>query len=422
MAPTETAVPRARDLAAQPAFLAFLVGNGVSAAGTHFQTIAQSVLMYRLTDSTFLVGITVLFQFAGVFACAPYAGAAADRFDRRTLLAWLNSVSCVLNVMMAVLVGTGSMTPGVLLVFVLATGVVHSFTQPVLQSFVPQLVSLNELTTAVSLSNTSFTVARTLGPIAAAGTIAAFGLTAAFAVNAGSYLIFLGALTMLHPRSVTPDGQRRRFRDGVAVARRDPAVFRALLVLVGIVAVTEPVTTLAPELTTSAFGASDAAVGLLLGAFGVGATLAGMLLGRFRRDAQIAMATGFFGASVGLVGLALSPHLVFALVSLVAMGAGYLHCVTTAMTVLLARTPPAQHGLIMAIWSIAFFGSRPFAAVAAGALAALTSARWASLALGLTAIAFGVLVVRKRNGPPSRRRRARPQPVSPPAVISETIQ
>jgi len=67
-------------------FALYFIGNLASNCGTWFQVIAQSLLVYRLTASTFLVGLTNFAMFIGVIILAPWAGAAADRFDRRALL------------------------------------------------------------------------------------------------------------------------------------------------------------------------------------------------------------------------------------------------------------------------------------------------------------------------------------------------
>src|SRR3954468_19422605 len=69
-----------------PNFGPYLLGNLLSNCGTWFQNIAQALLIYRLTGSTLLVGVVNFAQFVGVFVLAPWAGSAADRFDRRRLL------------------------------------------------------------------------------------------------------------------------------------------------------------------------------------------------------------------------------------------------------------------------------------------------------------------------------------------------
>src|ERR1051326_4934295 len=64
----------------------YFVGNAASASGTWFQNLAAALLIYRLTHSAFLLGVLNFCNFVPVLLLAPWAGSAADRFDRRRLL------------------------------------------------------------------------------------------------------------------------------------------------------------------------------------------------------------------------------------------------------------------------------------------------------------------------------------------------
>src|SRR2546430_133532 len=68
-------------------FAVYFVGNVISNCGTWFGTLAQAILVYRLTHSALLLGVLGFAQFLGTIVLAPWAGGAADRFDRRRLLA-----------------------------------------------------------------------------------------------------------------------------------------------------------------------------------------------------------------------------------------------------------------------------------------------------------------------------------------------
>src|ERR671939_1905802 len=64
----------------------YFFGNATSASGTWFQNLAASILVYRLTHSAFLLGVLNFGQFIPVLVLSPWAGALADRVDRRLLL------------------------------------------------------------------------------------------------------------------------------------------------------------------------------------------------------------------------------------------------------------------------------------------------------------------------------------------------
>src|SRR5437016_14574734 len=75
----------------------YFVGNAASASGTWFQNLAASILVYRLTHSPFLLGVLNFCQFMPVLLLAPWAGALADRVDRRKLVLVSQLVSAVLS-------------------------------------------------------------------------------------------------------------------------------------------------------------------------------------------------------------------------------------------------------------------------------------------------------------------------------------
>jgi hypothetical protein len=108
----------------------------------------------------------------------------------------------------------------------------------------------------------------------------------------------------------------------------------------------------------------------------------------------------------GVVGFALSPWLPLAFLFLFVAGFGYLASNTAATTRLQLGVAESQRGRIMALWSIAFLGLRPFASLLDGAVAAAAGVRVAGIVLALPALAAALLLL-SPLAPASRRRRGR---------------
>ena len=89
----------------------YFVGNAASASGTWFQNLAAALLIYRLTHSAFLLGVLNFSNFVPVLLLAPWAGSAADRFDRRRLLLGRSSSRPASSGMLAALAWAG-LRPG----------------------------------------------------------------------------------------------------------------------------------------------------------------------------------------------------------------------------------------------------------------------------------------------------------------------
>src|SRR5260370_42321672 len=96
MAPSCMSEPRLFRALRHRNFRLFIAGQLVSLVGTWLQSVAQSWLVYRLTDSPFLLGLAGFAGQAPVFFLAPLGGAVADRTDRRPLLIFPQSASPLL--------------------------------------------------------------------------------------------------------------------------------------------------------------------------------------------------------------------------------------------------------------------------------------------------------------------------------------
>src|SRR5919198_1023343 len=90
-------------VATQRDFGPYFLGNALSASGTWFQNLAASLLVFRLTHSPFLLGVLNFAQFIPILVLAPWAGAAADRYDRKRLLLVSQTVAIALSATLGVL-------------------------------------------------------------------------------------------------------------------------------------------------------------------------------------------------------------------------------------------------------------------------------------------------------------------------------
>lgn len=361
----------------------YFVGNLLSNSGTWFQNLAQGILVYRLTGSAFLLGVVGFSQFIAVFVLAPWAGAAADRFDRRVLMRWMQLGSFCVTALLAALAWQGLASAGVVIGLALLLGVATAFSVPSMQALVPQLVEPDDLHHAIALNSVTFNASRVIGPVLGAIVIAQLGIPWAFAINACSYLILAGALSIVRPRLQAPRPARRpRLRETLRAAAADPRIVALLVVTAALSFTLDPISTLAPAYAREVLHRPDTLAGYLLGTFGIGSLIAAFtLIGRVHRSwRRLGVAVGVFGAAV--VAYALAPGLWLTLFALIVAGGAFLACSTASTTRLLLTVPVEQHGRFMAIWSAIFLGFRPLSSLADGAIASV-SVRAAALVLAL---------------------------------------
>lgn len=373
----------------------YFAGNALSASGTWFQALASALLLYRLTGSAFLLGVLGFAQFLPVLAFAPWAGSAADRYDRRRLLLVTQVVSCLLSAALGILALADVATAEVVIGFALAMGVSTAFAAPAQQALVSSLVPARDLASAIALNSMTFNIARAAGPALAAVTIAAFGIPTAFFVNAASFLALVVALLV-----VTPEPQQRapkaRLRESLVLLRQDPSLVWLLLVITAVGFATDPINTEAPAFAAE-FGHPDTFAGLIIGVFGAGAVTAALLFaGRGGSPRRAVGTMAVFG--LGMIAFSLSPALAIALPFLFLAGVGYLTSNAWATAQLQLQADETQRGRIMALWSVAFLGLRPFASLLDGAIAGAFGVRAAGVVLALPVLVTAALLRRRLDG------------------------
>jgi len=374
-----------------------VAGKLLSTVGVWMHNIAAAIVVFELTGSALLVGAVSVGQFLPQLVLTPFSGARADRGDRRRQVVVGRLVTASGSaglVLWSLTVGLDGVA-GAVAVIVAATvvGIGFALGGPAMGAIVPSLVPRSELPAAVALSAAPFTIARVTGPALGAVVVATAGATVAFALAAAANLLFAAVVRWL-PADLAP---RRIARDtsiraGWRYVRAD-AVLAGLLVGVATIGVgADPMITLTPSIAAS-LGRGSSFVGVLASSFGIGAAAAFLTLGVLRRRFGLErLATaGIAVLAIGMGLLAAAPTSALAMAAAVIGGTGMTIGLTSITTLVQQRVPDELRGRVMALWSVAFLGSRPIAASTTGAVADLVSVT-AALLVVVAVLAVGVAV------------------------------
>ncbi len=234
----------------------FLAGQLCSLIGTWMQLVAGSWLIYRLTDSPLLLGF---FAFALNFPAlvfSPLAGVAADRFDRRSLLVLINTLSMVQAVVLWALVRTGTVQVWHIMALSVFLGILNAYELPVRQSLISQLIEdPKDLPNAIALHSSVFNGSRLLGPAVAGIAIAALGEGVCFLLNALSFLPVIALLCLMRlPVKVAGNVSGGGIREGFAYVYGSIPI-RMLLILVAVLSMASGAFhSLAPVFAKRVFG------------------------------------------------------------------------------------------------------------------------------------------------------------------------
>ena len=190
--------------------------------------VALTLLVLKLTDSGFAVGLLTACQFGPILLLSAWAGVIADRSDKRRLLFVTQSLEMVQSFVLGALAFMGHPPLAALFGTALAGGVLLAFDNPIRRSFVAETVELDDLPNAVTLYSAMVNTSRIFGPALAGALVVTLGYGWCFTIDAFSYLTVLAALWAIRPRDlrrvpVTPRG-RGQVRAGLRYVRDVPAL------------------------------------------------------------------------------------------------------------------------------------------------------------------------------------------------------
>ncbi len=359
------------------------------------QSVAQAWLVYRMTNSSLLLGGVGFASQIPVFLVAPFGGIAADRSNRQRLVIATQTASMILAAILAWL--TLSNRIQVWHIFVLAAllGVVNAFDIPGRQSFLVDMVGKEDLMNAIALNSSMFNGARVIGPAVAGILVAKIGEGWCFAANAISYVAVIIGLFMMKvycpPRSESSSPLADIIEGFQWV--NSTKIIRALLILLGLISlVGMPYTVLMPIFADRILHGGARGLGILMGATGVGALFGALTLasktGVKGLGRWVAMSCAGFGVSL----LLFSSSRYFWLSAVLLFPAGYSMMLQMACSNTLIQTmvPDQLRGRVMAVYSMMFMGMAPFGALLGGAIADRVGAP-ITVALGGVACIVGAI-------------------------------
>jgi MFS family permease len=371
----------------------FYAGQGISLIGTWMQQVAMSWLVYRLTDSVFLLGMVAFAGQIPAFLLGPFAGVVSDRFNRHRTLILTQTLSLVQASTLAALVLTDHIAIWHILALSAFLGIINAFDIATRQAFVVELVEKREdLSNAIALNSSLFNLARLIGPAVAGVIIAAVGEGLVFGLNAASYLAVIFSLTQIRLRPFVPSVEKRKvgqvLKEGFQYAFGFPPI-RAVILQVALVSLFGmPFSVLMPAVARDILGGNANTLGFLMGASGVGALMGALYLASRQTvlglGKIIIAATILFGA--GLMAFAFSQTLWLSLVLLLLAGFGMMVQMASNNTILQTIVDDDKRGRVMSFYSMAFMGMAPIGGLLAGAVAE-------QIGVTYTLFASGVLVI-----------------------------
>ncbi|HOW39300.1 MAG TPA: MFS transporter [Bacteroidales bacterium] len=380
----------------------FFYGQSISLIGTWMQRIAVPWLVYRMTGSAMLLGIS---GFAGQIpslVLSPFAGVITDRWNRYHVLIWSQVLSMIHAFLLAWLVLSGSIQVWHIILLSFVIGCINTFDVPARHSFVIEMVEKKEdLGNAIALNSLMFNGARLIGPSIAGALLAAAGEGVCFLINGISFMGVIVSLLLMRVNTKAPEAKnsdiRKEIREGFSYVFGFLPI-RHIILLLGLVNILVMFySTLMPVFAKEVLGGDSHTYGFLMSAAGLGA-LSGALYLASRENVLklgriIPLAVIVFG--VGLVILSFSRIFLLSMAVMIFVGMGLMLQAASSNTILQTITDDDKRGRVMSFYTMAVMGTAPFGSLMAGWLAKVIGTPFTILTGGVLSVAGALVFLRK---------------------------
>ena len=375
------------------------VGTCFLSGGLWIQQVSLGWAIYEMTRSSILLGALNGLRFLPFLIFSPLAGVAADRSDRRKLMITTQWFVLVTALAMGVVVSLDLLEVWHLFAFTLVTGVVWSFSEPVRQALIPDVVPRAELMNAVALNSAAFNFTKIIGPSVGGVLIVLFGLAGNFYIQSASYLFVMWMIYRMHIPERVRDANRSsvlsNLREGIRYVWSEPVVFSILATAMIPRLFAMPYQALMPIFQKDVLQVGPDGLGMMMAAPGLGAMLVMLSVAHFANRVNrpgLLMIAALVLQGAFLILFALMRTLPLALLTLVVVGGFQVLFMSISNMVLHMTVPDKLRGRVMSIYMLDR-GITPAGALMAGVSAHFIGAPYTVMGMGAMVLALSAVVV-----------------------------
>jgi predicted MFS family arabinose efflux permease len=372
-------------------------GACTSSIGTWMQILAQSWLVYQLSNSPVYLGIDQFLGQIPVFLLSLFGGVFADRKSRRGILLGSQIVQMMCAFTLTVLVATHVVQVWHIWCLSFTVGIAQAFGGPAYLALVPSLVGKEDLQNAIALNSIQFNLARVIGPVLGGVALAKLGAQWCFALNGLSFaapIISLIAIRVSFMPERKGETVLASMRAGIAFMRTRDGMVSLVVLAFLLTALAFPMISFLPVFAKDVFHGGPNVYMWFLVASGAGSVAGALTVAASRksgnpfRRALVAMVV--LGGLITAFGLSNSRTLSTALL----FGGGAAMMVVFALnsSLVQAYVGDAMRGRVMSVYNVALRGGMPMGSLLSGFLIKSMSApvvmRVNGVLMGILGIGF----------------------------------
>jgi MFS family permease len=403
-------------LAVNRHYRSYWFGNQANTLVMQMQQVANGYLAFTLTNSATALGVVAFAQSLPMLLVSPVGGVLADRLEKRGLLMWMQMVQCLISIIVGVLVWTERIEYWHLVVSAAIQGMSFAVMMPTRQSWIPQLVSRKELTSALALNNAAMNASRVIGPSLAGVLIAVpwFGVRGVYFLRIFAFIWATVLLLQIpirgepEPRAVSLDGMERvrefaaQLTSGLRYIWHHETLQSLFLFAVVTMLLGQSYQQLLPAYALGVFHVGAEGQGVMQAVVGIGALIGSLTMAYLSQNPERAKIQAFSGTGLGIALALFGLGAAFgwfgiALVALFMVGLTLDFNATINQTLIMLNADRALYGRVMSVYMMTFALSG-FSASASGYVMDTFGGAVTMLAQGLALAVFVVLMATLNSG------------------------
>jgi MFS family permease len=383
-------------------FALFFSGQLISRVGMWMQRTAVIWVVYSITHSVFMIGVTTFAEQFPSFLFSIRGGIIADRYNRFKVLIVTQTLSAIQAVVLTVFAFSGNYNIVMILSLSVFLGIVNAYDVPVRQSMINEIIeNKQDLPNAVALNGSLNNLARLIGPALSGIVLAKFGADYCFLSNAISFVAVIVAIAAMRMPKEEPEAYKAKskgsFKEVIHYLEENKAIVTAIWIAALTSFLVLPYVTLFPVYAKDIFKGNASTYGWLNSAIGIGAFAGTLYLAYLHHTADFrkVLLVNTFLLSISLLVFAYCPSLVLSLFFGAIGGFTSICQFSSIMTIVQMETASKFRGRVMSLIAMALFGMLPLGSLLVGYLAPITGAPLTLFVEGLLGITIGILFYKK---------------------------
>ena len=376
----------------------YFAGQSVSLIGTWMQRTAVSWVIYSLTHSTLMLGVTLFASLFPSFLFSLIGGVVSDRYNRYKVLLITQIASLAQAGLLAILILLNHYQVWEIIGLSVLLGIINAFDVPARQSLVYEMVDdKKDLPNALALNSSMVNLSRIVGPALAGLVLEGLGDGVCFLLNALSFVAVIASLLMMRlPKYIKKEHKKDVFgelKEGFAYIKRTPSIAFVLVTLALVGLMVLPFNTLIAYYAKDVFKGTASTFGVIDSFIGLGAFSGAIFLASQKAGANLKKIL-FINTLVFGAGLILFSHahiyglaLAFATIA----GFGMMSQITVSSTLIQTTVEPDMRGRVISFYAMAFFGMQPLGGLLVGLVSKWIGPADTLMCEGIAALLIGLL-------------------------------